>query len=1025
MIDIPRALSGPGSLLLNKVHAPMMSITQSYDRVSGYFGVESFRHVIKEIESIWENEGKVRLIISPANMGVLGKADQLIKKDIQNESNLKIFWKKEVAEIVSEIKNYGENSIQGLKHAIVNGHLEVNVAMPKPASVAGDKSRTPIFHSKFGIYHLQQDVTSYLQRRKHKKWSKRWRSNPPKSEPEVSRVPFVIFHGSVNESGQGWGVNIEDLSTHKSWIKGEAEVAFYFRNRFDELWTNNALDVTMIPLHDAIVEEIERIPNPIEQSPVVKIETYLQALSKIPVSSVFSHRLWLMPHQSRVVNFARTNSPVRMMLCDEVGLGKTLEALGILDYLLVFQKVMSPLLAVPASLMEQWAKAVNQFLQRRCFLIRKNTAELWIDGQFVETVDPNSIGNEIRLYSSHWVRRQDDATLSEIFSNSDILILDEAHHARCHDFGTKKGTKLFDLMYGLRAEIPHILLLTATPHQTTATDYLGLLSILTELEQNQLDHINDLQMLMNDELKFNHDMKTKLVKLLSDNMEVSRRLLPEEMYSELQHIDTNSLRERSLFATKWENELVSGLFYTTSIVTQSTIRHTRQMIADDFTFPDKHVHNVVIQLENMNLQERIRRFIIERQWNGFIKCLFFQRTASSLHAMKTSLQNRLNKSFLSNPDISQEANLEGTGTIEISTLGIEEKSRIENLIALIDETLTDVSQDPKIKEIIQIVTKHIEQKEKVLIFSRFTDTTEIVEQALHDSFDCGIGRFDGSHKRIRPRNETSTVLATKEELIEALDKDMLEIIVCSDAASEGLNLQSASVLVNVDVPWNPARLLQRIGRVDRLGQKNKEIHIYNLFYKGTIEEEMYRRLDQRHGDSISLLGDQPELFSTSESREFFKPDYLPKTKRPTPQQNESRNNAAKSLLELFQSTSPSSFLDALNEDDTFSVLPADKDFILRNPDILEKDIFLIPDEATIGNIVNEKGVPLALVLKKKEAYLPLHMTQIRELILGGALDEGWVSMEESVLHFDQDFGGQVQQEYAEISFSVNEILNSS
>ena len=268
--------------------------------------------------------------------------------------------------------------------------------------------------------------------------------------------------------------------------------------------------------------------------------------------------------------------------------------------------------------------------------------------------------------------------------------------------------------------------------------------------------------------------------------------------------------------------------------------------------------------------------------------------------MKSSLQNRLNNSFLSNPDVKEESELEGAVVIEQSSLGLEEKSRIENLIHMIDETLTNVTEDPKINHIIEIVTNHIEQNEKVLIFSRFTDTTEIIERALHDHFDCGIGRFDGSHKRIRHRKVDATILATKEELIEALNADLLDIIVCSDAASEGLNLQSASVLVNVDVPWNPARLLQRIGRVDRLGQKNSEIHIYNLFYKGTIEEEMYSRLDQRHGDSISLLGDQPELFSTAESREFFKPDYLPKTKRPTAEQNQARNNAVQNLLELFQ-----------------------------------------------------------------------------------------------------------------------------
>ena len=107
-----------------------------------------------------------------------------------------------------------------------------------------------------------------------------------------------------------------------------------------------------------------------------------------------------MPHQSRVVNFARSNSTVRLMLCDEVGLGKTLEALGILDFLMVLKKS-RPFIAVlvPYGTMGQSCESI---LHRRCYLIRNNAVELWIDGKFVKSVDTNSVQDEIWLYSSHW-----------------------------------------------------------------------------------------------------------------------------------------------------------------------------------------------------------------------------------------------------------------------------------------------------------------------------------------------------------------------------------------------------------------------------------------------------------------------------------------------------------------------------------------------------------------------------------------------------------------------------------------------
>jgi hypothetical protein len=83
--------------------------------------------------------------------------------------------------------------------------------------------------------------------------------------------------------------------------------------------------------------------------------------------------------------------------------------------------------------------------------------------------------------------------------------------------------------------------------------------------------------------------------------------------------------------------------------------------------------------------------------------------------------------------------------------------------------------------------------------------------------------------------------------------------VCSDAASEGLNLQTASVLINVDVPWNPARLLQRFGRIDRFGQKAKELYFYNLIYPNSIEDRMYSRLHGRNVQFREILGNTPEV----------------------------------------------------------------------------------------------------------------------------------------------------------------------
>lgn len=86
---------------------------------------------------------------------------------------------------------------------------------------------------------------------------------------------------------------------------------------------------------------------------------------------------------------------------------------------------------------------------------------------------------------------------------------------------------------------------------------------------------------------------------------------------------------------------------------------------------------------------------------------------------------------------------------------------------------------------------------------------------------------------------------------------------CSDAASEGLNLQAARVLINVDVPWTPSRLEQRIGRIARLGQRAKEVDVYNVWYPNSIEAKMYHRIQNRLMQANIAIGEFPEVMANA------------------------------------------------------------------------------------------------------------------------------------------------------------------
>jgi superfamily II DNA/RNA helicase len=100
---------------------------------------------------------------------------------------------------------------------------------------------------------------------------------------------------------------------------------------------------------------------------------------------------------------------------------------------------------------------------------------------------------------------------------------------------------------------------------------------------------------------------------------------------------------------------------------------------------------------------------------------------------------------------------------------------------------------------------------------------------------------------------------TKEDIRNNLKNGSIRLVFCSDAASEGLNLQSARVLINVDVPWTPSRLEQRIGRIARLGQVANAVDVYNVWYPSSIEARMYRRIQKRLQESNIAIGEFPEV----------------------------------------------------------------------------------------------------------------------------------------------------------------------
>ena len=281
---------------------------------------------------------------------------------------------------------------------------------------------------------------------------------------------------------------------------------------------------------------------------------------------------------------------------------------------------------------------------------------------------------------------------------------------------------------------------------------------------------------------------------------------------------------------------------------------------------------------------------------GFAKSGFYQRLVSSLFASRASLLKRKAKLSLigealkdSNSELlikllsdfdfeDEDLNTDDFGQLapEIDVQNglskvlenvkhaiILENSYIEELLRILDGVGENIeNHDPKFSVAMKSLEKFLGEG-PVLVFSRYTDTLDGFLNLFCNSHLLnqvpGFALYTGGKAWIQ--TSMGVVPATKSDVTDALNSGVISLVFCSDAASEGLNLQTAKTLINLDVPWNPARLEQRIGRIARLGQKSPEVNIINLWYPDSIEAIMYVRLLSRQEDYQLAVGEAADIFA--------------------------------------------------------------------------------------------------------------------------------------------------------------------
>lgn len=540
----------------------------------------------------------------------------------------------------------------------------------------------------------------------------------------------------------------------------------------------------------------------------------------------------------------------RLLIADEVGLGKTIEAGLILTEARARQTIQRVLVVCPSGLTSKWRLELKTRFGEE-FRIYKTSDFLEYIDEYEESPFTSHINGIISLETI----RQNKILerLEALLPSFDIVIVDEAHHMR--NRGRKQWQAGIHLSHGSEA----MLMLTATPIHLGNENLATLLNILDEEEFPDF-YTTDLRIRDNEpivkcqicmgQLPPNIEMAKEAITQISELTWTKQNpyfKIVDKRISEFNIRDKNYRKDIiDIQRDLAQLNLIGHIFTRTrkrEVHTRSPIR-TPHAIELQFTDKEREFYDAVTDFVRIECSQRMSSSFIE----SFVLQMPQRRMASSIPAMVNHYKQSID---LSVDDLSEDLTLSeydenGDGLTEL----IEAKKR---LFALVNNWPSP-SSDTKYDQLKIALRGHREAQGylKVMIFSFFKGTLYYLNERLKaDGFRCEM-----IHGDIHPDKK-------RNEIVEKFrENEDVEILLSSKVGSEGLDFQFCSTLFNYDLPWNPMEIEQRIGRLDRIGQESDRIHIYNFWIKDTIEEKIFRRLYDRInifrksiGDLEVILGD--------------------------------------------------------------------------------------------------------------------------------------------------------------------------
>lgn len=518
-----------------------------------------------------------------------------------------------------------------------------------------------------------------------------------------------------------------------------------------------------------------------------------------PLLAMNTSKVDPLPHQIEAVyGFVLKLPRIRFLIADDPGAGKTIMAGLIVKELKLRNLIKRILIVTPGHLKDQWRRELKERFEEKFIVIDRSI----LDAHYAENV----WNREQQIITSIDFAKREEILPSVAAAHFDLIIVDEAHKMSAYKYGEKLDkTSRYRLGETLSRISTNILFLTATPHKGDPENFRLFLDLL------EPGFFSTNEMLMQSIKNKDNPLFIRRIKEDLKNFEGVPLFLPRNVETIAFTLGTQSPKEKELY-----NELSK---YVETQYNKALAQDKKRNIA--FAL-------VILQRRLASSTYALLRSL-ERRKN---------RLTEILQGAQDRVRNNNHYEFDDIEDMSEEDRWQEEEiweTLSVAENEEELKKEISTIDTLIQLAKNIINNEEEIKlkqlkkSLQELHSKNANQKEKkILIFTESRDTLDYIERKIHSwGYKTNI-IHGGMHLEERVKAEK-------------VFKNETEVMVATEAAGEGINLQFCNLMINYDIPWNPNRLEQRMGRIHRYGQL-KEVFIFNLVANDTREGKVLNKI---------------------------------------------------------------------------------------------------------------------------------------------------------------------------------------